>query len=453
MTPKEKLELSKRLATLVNEKGGTCYYVGGFVRDRLMNKENKDIDIEVHSVSPDTLEGILDTLGRKITVGESFGIYSLSGSDIDIAMPRKEEATGKGHRDFSVFVDPFIGTYKAALRRDFTINALMENILTGEIIDHFGGRDDIENKTIRHISDKTFPEDPLRVLRAAQFASRFEFEISDETIKLCKEIDITTLSKERIEGEMKKALLKAEKPSIFFDSLRRMNQLSFWFPELENLIDLEQRHEFHLEGDVWNHTMMVIDEAAKRREKVNYPFGFMMAALCHDFGKAVSTKSENGVTRSIGHEKAGLPLIKAFLRRITNENRLIKYVLNLCELHMRPNIIASQNSSVKATNKLFDIAAEPKDLIHLACADDKGRICLLPGKNNEEFLFDRLSIYEEYMSRPFVQGKDLIEAGLSPDESFSDILAYAHKLRLSGVDKMVSLKQCIAYSKELKSKE
>lgn len=448
MTQNEKLELSRKIAGLVSENGGTCYYVGGFVRDRLMGKENKDIDLEVHGVSPDTLERILDTLGKRISIGESFGIYSLGGSDIDISMPRKETATGKGHRDFSVLVDPFIGTYKAALRRDFTINALMENVLTGEITDHFGGVKDIRNKTLRHISDKSFPEDPLRVLRAAQFASRFNFRISKDTINLCREIDITTLSKERIEGEMKKALLRAEKPSIFFRSLREMDRLSYWFPELESLIGVEQRHEFHLEGDVWSHTMMVLDEAAKRREKTKYPFGFMMSALCHDFGKSVSTKTEYGVTRSIGHEEAGLPLIKTFLRRITNETKLIKYVLSLCELHMRPNIIASQKSSVKATNKLFDLSAEPGDLIHLACADDKGRICLFPHEENEEFLFERLEIYEEYMSRPFVQGKDLIEAGLSPDESFSEILAYAHKLRLSGVNKDTALKQCLTYRKE-----
>ena len=448
MAQSENISVAEKLSELAAEKGGTCYYVGGFVRDRLLGIENKDIDIEVHGIEPSELEAILDKVGKRISMGESFGIYSLKGCDIDIAMPRKETATGKGHRDFSVLVDPFIGTQKAAIRRDFTVNALMQNVLTGEVIDHFGGLEDLKNGVLRHVSDASFPEDPLRVLRAAQFASRFNFTIAEETIALCRNIDLSTLSKERIEGEMKKALLKAKKPSVFFESLRKMNKLGEWFSELSNLIGVPQRHEFHLEGDVWSHTMMVLDEAAKRREKANYPFGFMMAALCHDFGKPVSTKTENGVTRSIGHEQAGLTLINDFLHRITNEHRLIKYVLSLCELHMRPNMLASQNSSVKATNKLFDKAADPNDLILLACADDCGRITEQPKQSSEEFLFKRLEIFHDIMSRPFVKGDDLISAGLKPDENFSAILSHAHKLRLSGTEKEAALRECLKFAEK-----
>lgn len=448
MTHNENIKTAEKLARLVSEKGGTCYYVGGYVRDRLMKRENKDIDIEVHGISPEVLESILDSMGKRISIGESFGIYALKGCDIDIAMPRSETAVGKGHRDFSVLVDPFIGTLKAAMRRDFTVNALMQNVLTGELIDHFGGEDDIKHRVLRHVDDRSFPEDPLRVLRAAQFSARFGFEICEETIALCKGIDISSLSKERIEGEMKKALLKAEKPSVFFEALRKTDKLTPWFSEVGALIGTEQRHEFHLEGDVWNHTMMVLDEAAKRRDKANFPYGFMLAALCHDFGKPVSTKTENGVIRSIGHETAGLPIINRFLHRITGDRRLIRYVLNLCELHMKPNALAAQNSSVKATNRMFDKAADPYDLIQLALSDDKGRKSLYPHEGCEDFLLERLKVYEEYMSRPFVTGKDLIDAGLLPGEDFSDILAYAHKLRLSGVEKEKALKQCLAYNKE-----
>lgn len=448
MTLEENIKTAERLAYLVKEKGGVCYYVGGFVRDRIMNIESKDIDIEVHGITPDILENILDSLGRRIEMGESFGIYSLAGTNLDIAMPRKEKVTGSRHRDFEISVDPFIGERKAAERRDFTINALMQNVLSGEITDFFGGIDDIKNKTLRHISDRSFPEDALRVLRLAQFAARFGFDIDEKTIALCKSIDISSLSKERIEGEMKKALLKAEKPSIFFEVLRKTEKLSFWFNELAPLIGLEQRHEFHLEGDVWNHTMMVLDEAAKMRDRAEYPYGFMLTALCHDFGKAISTKKENGVIRSLGHEEAGLPLIEGFLRRITNENRLIKYVLNLSLLHMKPNMLFSQNSSVKATNRLFDKAISPNDLILIALSDDSGRISKNPSQSSENFLFERLAVYNEYMSRPFVKGSDLISAGLKPDENFSDILTYAHKLRLSGVEKETALKQCISYAKE-----
>lgn len=165
--------IAEKIANKVSEKGGRTFYVGGFVRDKILGIENKDMDIEVHGVKPEVLREILSEVGEPMSYGSSFGVYSLKGYDIDIAMPRKEHATGKGHRDFEVFVDPFIGTAEAARRRDFTMNAVMEDVLTGELVDPFGGKQDLEKGIIRHIDSDTFVEDPLRVLRGAQFASRF----------------------------------------------------------------------------------------------------------------------------------------------------------------------------------------------------------------------------------------------------------------------------------------
>ena len=311
-------KLARAIAEAVSAHGGVCYYVGGYVRDALLGIENKDIDMEVHGVSPSVLEDILKNFGEVITIGASFGIYNLKGCSLDIAMPRKETARGTGHRDFDVVVDPFIGTEKAALRRDFTINALMQNVLTGEITDHFGGRADLEKGVIRHVNDSSFAEDPLRVLRAAQFAARFDFEIAEETVELCSSMDLTALSKERIETELEKALLKADKPSVFFEILRKMNQLDYWFKELKDVIGVPQNPQFHAEGDVWTHTMMVLDQAAKYRDKAENPKGFMLAALCHDYGKAVCTQVVDGRIRSIGHETEGLPLVEAFHNRISS---------------------------------------------------------------------------------------------------------------------------------------
>ena len=422
-----------------------CYYVGGYVRDALLGIENKDIDMEVHGVSPSVLEDILKDFGEVITIGASFGIYNLKGCSLDIAMPRKETARGTGHRDFDVVVDPFIGTEKAALRRDFTINALMQNVLTGEITDHFGGRADLEKGVIRHVNDSSFAEDPLRVLRAAQFAARFDFEIAEETVELCSSMDLTTLSKERIETELEKALLKADKPSVFFEILRKMNQLDYWFKELKDVIGVPQNPQFHAEGDVWTHTMMVLNQAAKYRDKAENPKGFMLAALCHDYGKAVCTQVVDGRIRSIGHETEGLPLVETFLSRITSETKLINYVLNLCALHMKPNALASMNAGVKSTNKMFDQAQDPTALVYMAMADNYGRIMANGITPHEDFLFQRLEIYKDVMSKPFVQGRDLIESGLEPNEKFSEYLNYAHRLRLAGVDKESALKQTLAY--------
>ncbi len=446
-------ETAVKLARLVKDHGGTAYYVGGYVRDRLMGLSSKDIDIEVHGISPDVLEAILDTIGKRMEIGESFGIYGIKGCTIDIAMPRSERPTGNKHTDFEVTVDPFLGCEKAAERRDFTVNALMENILTGEVVDCFGGLSDLERGILRHVSEKTFPEDPLRVLRCAQFASRFGFTVSEETINLCRSIDLSALSKERIEGELKKALLKAEKPSVFFQVLREMGQLSVWFPEIEALIGIPQHQLYHKEGDVWNHTMMVLDEAAKLRERACDKYAFMLTALVHDFGKAVSTTEKNGFYHAYGHEAEGLPIIRKFLRRITNEKKLIRYVLSLSELHMKPNALAGADASLKSTNKLFDSAATPDDLILIALADDRGRITDTPSQSAENFLYERLSMYREIMAQPYVTGKDLINAGFTPDESFTELLAYAHKLRLAGIDKASAMKQTLALGRKLKTKK
>ena len=442
--------MAREVARLVAERGGSTYYVGGFVRDALIGRENKDVDIEVHGISPQCLKEILDSLGQRITIGESFGIFNLKGYSLDIAMPRKEEARGQGHKDFDIFVDPFIGTEAASRRRDFTFNALMQDVLTEEIVDHFGGQEDLRQGILRHVNDASFAEDPLRVLRAAQFAARFSFRVAPETIELCRKMDLRHLPRERIEGELKKALLKAEQPSIFFEVLRQMDQLDFWFPEVKALIGIEQNPTYHAEGDVWRHTMMVLDEAAKLRHRTAQPLWFMLSALTHDFGKAVCSEEKDGVIHAYEHEKRGLPLAEAFLRRITSEVKLIEYVLNLTELHMKPNTVAGARSAVKVTNRMFDQAVDPEGLVCIALADDRGRITAASGPDNEEFLRQRLEIFREIMARPYVMGRDLIEAGLTPGTDFTEILRHAHKLRLAGVDKDSALRQVLAYARHLR---
>jgi tRNA nucleotidyltransferase (CCA-adding enzyme) len=442
------IDMAVKLAALVSEQGGTAYYVGGYVRDKIRRMENKDIDIEVHGIYPRQLESILNSLGERISIGESFGIYNLKGYSIDIAMPRKEDNRGDGHKDFDICVDPFIGTYKAALRRDFTFNALLKNILTGEIIDHFGGVEDLQNGIIRHINDSTFAEDPLRVLRAAQFAARFNYTIADETVELCRQMDLSSLSKERVIGELEKALLKSDKPSVFFKALRQMNQLSVWFPELEQTIGIKQNPKHHAEGDVWTHTMMVCDAAVRYRDKVKNPLGFMISTITHDFGKALCTEIINGELHAYNHETIGLPLVKSFMTRLTAEKALIEYVMNLSEYHMKPNILAANNSSIKATNKLFDQSVDPEALVYLAVFDGLGSIKSHEYISHDDFLMKRLAIFKEYMSRPYVMGRDLIAAGVSPSERFSEYLEYAHKLRLAGVEKDSALRQTLALARK-----
>jgi tRNA nucleotidyltransferase (CCA-adding enzyme) len=452
MSHLEDQKMAREVARLVAEKGGRTFYVGGFVRDALIHRENKDVDIEVHGISPKSLEDILDSLGQRMTIGESFGIFGLKGYSLDIAMPRKEEARGQGHKDFDIFVDPFIGTEAAARRRDFTFNALMQDVLTEEIVDHYGGVEDLHAGVLRHVNDQSFAEDPLRVLRAAQFAARFGFRVAEETVSLCQRMQLQHLPRERIEGELKKALLKAERPSIFFEVLREMDQLDHWFPEVKALIGVPQNPVYHSEGDVWTHTMMVLDEAAKLRHRAANPYWFMLAALVHDFGKAICTEEHDGVLHAYLHEIKGLPLAETFLRRITSETKLIEYALNLAEYHMKPNTVAGARSAKKVTTRMFDRAVDPEGLICIALADDRGRITQAPATDHEAFLYERLEVFRELMSRPYVMGRDLIEAGLQPGVAFTEILEHAHKLRLAGVPKDSALRQTLAYARQVYSK-
>ena len=443
-------EMAQRIAVAVQQAGGRAYYVGGYVRDQLLGRENKDIDIEIHGIPVPRLEAILDSLGDRVTMGASFGIMGLRHYEIDIAMPRSETATGRGHKDFAIFVDPFIGEEKAASRRDFTMNALMQDILTGEVLDFFHGRDDMDRHQIRHVNDLTFAEDPLRVFRAAQFAARFGFQIAEETISLGASMDLTALAGERIMMELQKALLKAEKPSIFFEELRQMHQLSTWFPEVEALIGVRQIASHHPEGDVWTHTMQVLDEAARLRDRAREPLSFMLAALCHDFGKPLTTDEEG---HAYAHETRGLPEVQRFLKRVINEVKLTHYVLNMTKLHMEPNLKVRNGSHVKSFMKMFDQSVCPEDLLLLARADHMGRIGDKMDRstletaytNTEARLWELLGQYRERMCQPYVMGRDLVEAGLEPGPLFSEALEYAHKLRLAGIPKDSQLKQTLAW--------
>ena len=444
-------EMAVQIAQLVKDAGGRAFFVGGCVRDRLLGTENKDIDIEVHGIMPETLISLLETLGEVTSFGKSFGVFGLRHCGLDIAMPRSERAVGPGHQDFDCTLDPFIGTRQAALRRDFTINALMEDILSGEIIDHFGGLYDLESRVIRHIDEVRFAEDPLRVLRAAQFAARFDFTVAPETVSVCRKMDLSTLSAERIFGELEKALLKADRPSVFFTVLRGMQQLDCWFPEIRDLIGVPQPAKYHPEGDVWNHTMLVLDQAAVLRDKAENPLGLMLAAVCHDLGKPLVTRVENdGRLHSFDHEQAGVSVAERFLLRITHEKKLKQYVKNMVLLHMLPNMMATQNAGQKAFNRLFDRAVSPEDLLLLCRADVLGS-CMtaetyaVTGEN----LRDRLSAYRAVMVQPGITGADLIAAGFSPGKAFHKALDLAHQLQLSGVPRDQALPQVLSFLRRM----
>lgn len=451
-------DLALQIAKKVKEVGGIAYFVGGYVRDSILDIPNKDIDIEIHGIKPEILKNILSELGDIQTIGNAFGIYNLKGYDLDIALPRKERCIGTGHKDFEVYVDPYIGTHAAARRRDFTINALMKNILTGEIVDEFNGLNDLKNHIIRHVDSSTFREDSLRVLRACQFAARFNFKIASETINLCKTMDLSTMPKERIAGELSKALLKAKKPSVFFNSLYECEQTK-WFKEVYTLKGIKQDSEYHPEGDVYMHTMSVLDQAGGL-----FPTGidnpdrylpFMLSALCHDFGKVNTTEiNSKGRLCALNHEITGIPIANDFLGRIYNNKGFIKYVDNMIKYHMKAHSCFNNRSKTKTTNLMFDKLLYPKDFILLVYADSTGHdldnldnrqfnMFLEKAMTESGFLTDRYLDYGKRISESHITADDLIELGLNPSPLFKIILDKAWNMHLKGVKKEHVLKQMV----------
>ena len=257
-------------------------------------------------------------------------------------------------------------------------------------------------------------------------------------------MDLTTLSRERIEEELRKALLKGKRPSIFFDVLKEMNQLDYWFKEIKELENIPQDPIYHPEGNVYIHTMQVID----RGVLYNPSFEFMLLCLTHDFGKIICTTVDSSPDsspdsrpvriHSYNHEIEGLPIIETFIKRITNKKDIIKYLKNMVPLHMAPNKYAADKSTIKKTNKMFYDAYNEIDLINFSYCD-RGN------ENNKEFLMERYDHYLEMMKKPYVSGDDLIELGYEPNAKFSKLIAYATKLRMAEVDKDNALKQIKSY--------
>jgi tRNA nucleotidyltransferase (CCA-adding enzyme) len=433
-----------RLARAVRDAGGRALLVGGCVRDRLLGRGVKDWDVEVYGVEPSRLRELLGRFGRVNVVGEAFTVYKL-GHDLDVSLPRRERKTGRGHRAFYIEGDPHMSFEEAARRRDFTVNAVLEDPLTGEVIDPFGGRADMEAKLLRAVSPETFVEDSLRVLRAAQFAARFGFKVEEKTAELCRSIDLTDLPAERVWGELEKILLAAAQPSVGLRWLDRLNVTPQLFPELATLKGVEQEPDWHPEGDVLTHTLLVCDRARESVEDLDYPrrVTLMLAALCHDFGKPSTTEFVEGRTRSRGHDEAGVAPTLAFLDRLklfTLDGYDVRaQVAALVREHLKPGEFYRKREEV--TDGAFRRLArrcELELLYRVAKADSLGRNApwVPPEKwfdaAAQEWFIGRareLSI-ERKPPAPILLGRHLLEMGLKPSPLVGEIQRAIYELQL-----------------------
>jgi tRNA nucleotidyltransferase (CCA-adding enzyme) len=453
--PKKVIELAKR----IDAEGGRAMLVGGCVRDELMGLVPKDWDLEIYGIEPARLREILNDFGEVNAVGEAFTVYKI-GQDLDVSLPRRERKTGRGHRGFIVEGDKDMSFEEAARRRDFTINALMQDALTGEIVDCYGGRGDIKNKILRMVSRETFAEDSLRVLRAAQFAARFEFEIEQETQEICRAIDLTDLPKERIWGELEKLLLKAEKPSIglqYFYDLNIANQL---FPELVALVGVPQEAEWHPEGNVDVHTLMVVDEARKLIDDLEYAkqVTVMLGALCHDFGKPATTEFFDGRWRSHAHDEAGIEPTLSFLDRIgmyTLDGYDVRgQIVQLVRYHLTPGMFYKSAPGDGAFRRLAR-KVEPDLLYRVAKADSLGRNPEWLPKEKwfkaeaQEWFIERVRALdiERKAPAPILMGRHLLELGLNPSPQFKTILDTVYEKQLDG--QITNLDEAIEEAKRM----
>ena len=433
------LELALAIAESVRTAGGRALIVGGWVRDRLLGVPSTNLDIEVFGVPPDHLRTLLEPFGRVEAVGASFQVYKVAG--IDVSLPRRDSKAGRGHRGFAVTGDPSMSLEEAARRRDFTINAISWDPLTREYLDPFHGREDLERRLLRVVDPSTFPEDSLRVLRAVQFTARFELTVEPATRDLCRTIPLDDLPAERVWGEMEKLLLLAERPSIGLALALDLNVVGRLFPELFALAGCPQEPEWHPEGDVWVHTLQVVDQARTRIADLPRPqaITIMLGALAHDLGKPATTAFIDGRIRSIDHEEQGVPPATAFLDRL-NIHTIDGYdvrrqVLGMTAQHLKPGMWFKVRDEVG--DGAFRRLAQKVDLellARLAKSDCLGR---QPGTFNCEamdwFLQRARTLGVEHRPPgPILLGRHLLELGMRPGPAMGEILKAVYEQQLDG---------------------
>jgi tRNA nucleotidyltransferase (CCA-adding enzyme) len=346
-TKKESSQVIQALEA-IQYVGGKAFLVGGAVRDLLLNKSIKDIDIEVHKVALEDLQKILKKFGHVNLVGKSFGVLKWEHSQIDWAIPRKDYAGRKP----IVTLNPEMDIVEALKRRDLTINAMALDLSTGEVVDPFNGQADLKNYVARSPDVKFFTQDPLRFYRVMQFIGRFDLVPDKALNSVCSTMDITKISTERIFSEFDKLFLKSRMPSKGIRWINKINRLGEVLPDLDKTVGLLQERKWHPERDVFEHTMQTLDAAANfvyqnEEEKLTV----LSAALCHDLGKIVATFIKDKKIKNTGHAAAGLPFVKNLMRRITNNKKRIISVCKLVEYHMEPGSFVKNNAADKTYRK------------------------------------------------------------------------------------------------------
>ena len=433
--PAPLMKLCRHIASL----NGRAWLVGGSVRDLMLSQTPKDFDLEIYGLEMKSLHKTLKQLGRIELVGQQFSVLKLwmNGLKFDVALPRSEIKSSPGHKGFDVTPDPYISVHKASLRRDFSINAMMFDPLNETLIDDHHGIDDLKNKILRHVSP-AFSEDPLRPLRAMQFAARFQLQLHPETAILCKTLldEAATLPEERIWNEWQK-WSHAPYPSYGLQALHDSGWLIL-YPYLEAMLNCPQSPHWHPEGDVWKHTLQVCDQAANiaKRNQLDHKITeqLIIAALCHDIGKPECTRIDPfGNIRSAGHSELGVAITRAFLDQIGAPRRLKPYVSSLVaehitHLHSEPTARAVRRLShrLEPSNiELWEMLIE---------ADASGR-APAPASRPALAWLQLAEALQHHQGKPIplLTGKTLLHLDIAPGPDMGVILDKAYHAQLDGL--------------------
>ena len=436
--PVPPLSLARAIAQEVRAAGGRALVVGGFVRDRLLGLESKDVDLEVFGLPESSLSSLLAGFGRVEPVGQSFPVYKIGS--LDVALPRRESKTGRGHKAFRVTGDPDMPFVEAARRRDFTINAIGWDPLSDEYLDPFNGRDDLTRRVLRVVDATTFGDDSLRVLRALQFAARFALSLDGPARALCEAIPLDDLPPERIWGEIEKLLCVARRPSLGLALALELGVVDRLLPELRPLVGCEQDVLWHPEGDVWVHTLMVVDEARPAIDDLarSGQVIVMLGALCHDLGKPATTLFKDGHMRSPGHEEAGVPPATALLDRLnihTIDGVDVRHqILGIVAQHLKPG--AWHKATGGVSDGAFRRLAAKVDmelLARVAKADCRGRGGPFDCTAMDWFLERARGLGVQHEPpQPLVLGRHLIELGVKPGPEMGTLLKQIYERQLDG---------------------
>jgi tRNA nucleotidyltransferase (CCA-adding enzyme) len=442
----------RRLADVIVVGGGVPVVVGGGVRDHLLGLPPKDVDVEVFGLPLVDLERALAAAGFVVhAVGRSFGVLKVGvavddeAETFDVALPRTESKVGRGHRGFVVQSDPALPFAAAAARRDFTLNAMGVDLATGALLDPWGGAADLQAGLLRHVSD-AFDEDPLRVLRGAQFVARFGLALAPATVERCRALrdELTTLPVERLGEELRKLLVKGRWPSLGLQALRTTGVLDALFPELAALVGCPQEAEWHPEGDVWTHTLLVVDEAARICRQAAPPlddderFVVLLSALCHDLGKPATTEFVDGRIRSRDHESRGEQPTRAFCARLGVAHDVVDAVVACVREHLKPFMFWRERDTLAdGAIRRLALRAPLTRLVLVAAADHRGRTTpdALAGVDPAgPWLLERARALavQDAAPKPLLLGRHLQARGLAPGKEFGVLLKAAFEAQLEG---------------------